>query len=49
LLREDWRARAGETPGTTRAAAAVCDYVAGMTDRFARQEYERLTDLSVSG
>ncbi len=49
LLRDDWRARAGDTPGTTQAAAAVCDYVAGMTDRFARQEYERLTDLGVSG
>ena len=27
----------GETP-----ERAVCDYIAGMTDRFARQEYERL-------
>jgi dGTPase len=49
LLPDEWRARAGEPAGTARAAAAVCDYVAGMTDRFARQEYQRLTDLSVSG
>ena len=42
------RGRAGE-PGTARAAAAVADYVAGMTDRFARDEHARLTDLSVPG
>jgi dGTPase len=30
--------RAGAEP----AERVVCDYVAGMTDRFARQEYERL-------
>ena len=49
LLPDDWRARAGEPAGTARAAQAVGDYVAGMTDRFAQQEYARLTDLSVSG
>jgi dGTPase len=49
LMSEDWRGRAGEPGGTPRAAAAVADYVAGMTDRFARDEYLRLTDLSVSG
>ena len=48
LLPDDWRGRAGE-PGTARAAAAVADYVAGMTDRFARDEHARLTDLSVPG
>ena len=30
-------------------AAVVCDYIAGMTDRYAREEHLRLTDLSVSG
>jgi dGTPase len=25
----------------------ICDYIAGMTDRFAIQEYEKLTDPSV--
>ena len=49
LLRDDWRARAGDAPGTMRAAAAVTDYIAGMTDRFARQEHRRLTDIDVSG
>ena len=49
LLREDWRARAGDAGGTSRAAATVTDYIAGMTDRFARQEHRRLTDIDVSG
>jgi len=48
LLPDDWRARAGDS-GTVRAAAVVCDYIAGMTDRYAREEHLRLTDLSVSG
>jgi dGTPase len=48
LLPDDWRARAGES-GTARASAVVCDYIAGMTDRYAREEHLRLTDLSVSG
>ncbi len=48
LLPDEWRGRAGE-PGTQRAAAAVADYVAGMTDRFARDEHQRLTDISVPG
>jgi len=38
LLPDEWRAF-GEVAGHERA---VCDYVAGMTDRFARQERERL-------
>lgn len=49
LLPDEWRGRAGDLPGSTRAAAAIADYVAGMTDRFARQEHLRLTDLNVSG
>ena len=48
LLRDDWRARAGEG-GTARAAVTVCDYIAGMTDRYAMDEHRRLTDLSVPG
>ena len=48
LLPDDWRARAGEA-GTPRSAAVVCDYIAGMTDRYAREEHLRLTDLSVPG
>ncbi|MDE2582548.1 MAG: deoxyguanosinetriphosphate triphosphohydrolase [Rhodospirillales bacterium] len=48
LLPDDWRARAGEAGGA-RAAATVGDYVAGMTDRYAIDEYRRLTDLAVTG
>jgi dGTPase len=47
LLSADWRGRAGES-GTQRAAVAVCDYIAGMTDRYARDEHLRLTDISHS-
>ncbi|OYV39523.1 MAG: deoxyguanosinetriphosphate triphosphohydrolase [Rhodospirillales bacterium 20-64-7] len=46
LLPDDWRARAGEAE-SVQAAAAVRDYVAGMTDRYAMDEYARLTDPSV--
>jgi dGTPase len=48
LLPDDWRGRAGEA-GTPRAAGTVCDYIAGMTDRYAMDEHRRLTDLSVAG
>jgi dGTPase len=48
LLPDNWRALTGEgDPG--RAALVVCDYIAGMTDRFAMDEHRRLTDLSVLG
>ncbi len=49
LLPDDWRGRAGDVPGSTRAAQAVADYIAGMTDRFALDEHSRLTDITVSG
>jgi dGTPase len=42
LLPPDWNAayiRAGEP----RAARVICDYIAGMTDRFAILEYRRVT------
>ena len=48
LLPDDWRARAGEA-GTPRAAVIVCDYISGMTDRYAMDEHRRLTDLGVNG
>jgi len=41
LLPEDWRAQCGK-PLDRRTARAVCDYVAGMTDRFLLQEYHRI-------
>jgi dGTPase len=48
LLPDDWRAWAGEG-GSARAAGTVCDYIAGMTDRYAMDEHRRLTDLSIPG
>ena len=48
LLPDGWRARAGETDGA-RAALTVADYIAGMTDRFALEEYRRLTDPFTTG
>ncbi len=47
-LPDGWRAQAGEGQ-PAQAAGVVCDYVAGMTDRFAQEEYKRLTDVSMSG
>jgi dGTPase len=43
LLPDDWRTRAGR-PESEQAATTVRDYVAGMTDRFALDEYARLID-----
>ena len=40
LLPPEHRARADETP-----QRAVCDYIAGMTDRFAIREHRRLFDI----
>jgi dGTPase len=48
MLPRQWREAAGE-PGTAQAAAVVCDYIAGMTDRFALEEHRRLTDPNVPG
>jgi len=47
-LPDGWRAQAGEGQ-VAQSAQVVCDYVAGMTDRFAQEEYRRLTDLSMPG
>ena len=49
LLPEDWGRRASIGGDDRRTAAVVCDYIAGMTDRFAMDEHLRLTDISVSG
>lgn len=48
MLPDRWRQEAGEA-GSPRAARVVCDYLAGMTDRFALEEYRRLTDPHVGG
>ncbi len=44
-LPDGWRNRAG-APHTAATAATVRDYVAGMTDRFALDEHDRLFKLS---
>lgn len=48
MLPPEWRDRAGP-PGSASCAAAVCDYIAGMTDRFALDEHRRLTDPNIPG
>jgi dGTPase len=47
-LPDGWRAQAGEA-GSMQAAQVVCDYVAGMTDRFAIEESRKLNDISWPG
>ena len=44
-LPDGWRERAGQ-PNTPATAATVRDYIAGMTDRFALDEHDRLFKLS---
>jgi dGTPase len=46
LLPQEWRAEVELAKTDTELARIVLDYVAGMTDRFAIQEYERLLDVS---
>ena len=48
MLPRQWRERAGE-PGSPQAAQVVCDYIAGMTDRYALEEHRRMTDPNVPG
>lgn len=47
-LPDGWRGMAGEGD-QKRTALIVADYISGMTDRFALEEYKRLTDLSIPG
>ena len=42
LLPEEWHADIAAAKGDVELARIVADYVAGMTDRFALQEYQRL-------
>ena len=43
LLPDGWRTLAG-VGDAARAALVVTDYIGGMTDRFALDEWQRLTD-----
>jgi dGTPase len=48
LLPDHWQRRVDEAGGLmndTARARIVCDYIAGMTDRYAIREHERLFDL----
>ncbi|KMW57003.1 Deoxyguanosinetriphosphate triphosphohydrolase [Candidatus Rhodobacter oscarellae] len=44
LLPKQWRKDVAAATGETALARIVLDYIAGMTDRFALQEYERLAE-----
>jgi dGTPase len=48
MLPDGWRERAGAA-GTPGCARVVCDYIAGMTDRYALEEYKRMTDPDTAG
>ena len=48
LLPDGWRVMAGEGD-QARAAIVVSDYIAGMTDRFALKEHQRLTGQALFG
>ena len=43
-----WRARAGAA-GAPRTVEAIADYIAGMTDRYALDEHDRLFKLTARG
>jgi dGTPase len=42
LLPERWQSDVAAAEGDTALARIVADYIAGMTDRFALQQHERL-------
>ena len=48
LMPAEWQAEIEAADGRTGRARVVLDYVAGMTDRFAIAEYQRLTGESVN-
>ncbi len=48
LLPVRWQPRISAAPGKTALARIVADYIAGMTDRFALQEYARLCDTETA-
>ncbi len=47
VLPTAWRVRA-ETDDDARRTRAVCDYIAGMTDRYALDEHRRLLGLEIA-
>ena len=49
LLPDIWRDTASGAASDAIRMRVIADYIASMTDRFAMEEYRRLTDLSVPG
>ena len=47
VLPPEW-ARKALVEDEAKRARAVCDYIAGMTDRFAIEEHRRLFDLDLA-
>ncbi len=47
LLPKDWQAACG-APSDGVTARTVCDYIAGMTDRYALQEYKRIFHVEIA-
>ena len=46
LMPEEYQQRAGKDPDAIEHSRAVADYIAGMTDRYAIREYQRLFTVS---
>ena len=46
LLPKQWRKDVADVKNETELARIVCDYIAGMTDRFALQQYDELLGSS---
>ncbi|KPQ22259.1 MAG: dGTPase [Rhodobacteraceae bacterium HLUCCA24] len=49
LLPDRWQTEVAAAPGETALARLVADYIAGMTDRFALQQHDRLVGGSRAG
>jgi dGTPase len=47
VLPSEWYARVQAADGENGRAREVCDYIAGMTDRFAIEEHRKLFHLDV--
>jgi len=47
VLPPEWSGKAGTTD-EARRARAVCDYIAGMTDRYAIEEHRKLFSLDLA-
>jgi dGTPase len=48
VMPNQWGQR-GQLLGEAERARLVCDYIAGMTDRFAIEEHKKLFQLDVIG